>query len=83
MVFLLRAADSPQRTLREIDEAGTERTFWLFREGSWVVCLRTAQGEVTASWTPELEVELRDGGTVMVVEVSPRPACATVDESQP
>jgi hypothetical protein len=35
------------------------------------VCLRTPAGEIAASWTPELDVALQDGGTVMVVEVAP------------
>jgi len=79
MVFLLRSTEAPQRTLREIDEAGIERTFWLFPEGSWVVCLRTPVGEIAASWTPELDVDLQDGGTVMVVEVAPVSARGALD----
>ena len=69
MLFLLRASRSPRRTLREIDDDGVERTFWLFSDGPWVVCLRTATGAVSVSCATGLTVALRDGGSVMVVEV--------------
>lgn len=72
MLFLLRAAEAPHRALREIDEGGNERAFWLFRGGAWLVCMRTPEGAVSMSAAPELDVQLTDGGSVMVVEVSAR-----------
>lgn len=76
MLFLLRAAEAPHRALREIDESGTERAFWLFRGGAWLVCMRTSEGNVSMNAAPELDVELTDGGSVMVVEVARRPVSA-------
>lgn len=70
MVFLLRAAEAPARTLRETDEAGVERTFWVFHDGTWIVCTRSPNGIVTASSAPELEVALSERGSVTVVEAS-------------
>lgn len=71
MVFLLRAAEAPVRTLRETDEAGVERTFWLFADETWIVCAHLPDGAVIASCAPELSTALSDGGSVTVVEVTP------------
>lgn len=72
MVFLVRATEAPSRTLREIDETGVERTFWLWRDGPWVVCARLPSGDVSTDCSPDLLVELHDGGSVMVAEVTYR-----------
>jgi hypothetical protein len=72
VLFLLRSELQPIRTLRETDDDGCERTFWLWPRGAWVVAVRNRKGELAATSTPGLRVDLKEAGTVTVVEVGVR-----------
>jgi hypothetical protein len=72
VLFLLRADQEPLRTLRETDDDGCERTFWLWPRGGWVVAMRNERGDVAATSAPGLKVVLEEAGTVTVVSVGSR-----------
>lgn len=69
MIFILRSEKSPARVVRETDEGGTSRTFWLWRDGVWVVATRFADGAVAHTCSRALEVEIEPGDNVAIVRV--------------
>ncbi len=69
MVFILRAERAPSRVIRETD-GGVSRTFWLWRDGGWVVALRFENGGMDYSCSRELDVHLEPGETVTIVRVA-------------
>lgn len=66
MVFVLRCEQAPVRTLREIDESGTERAFWIFPDGRWLVAVAGPEG-VDCAKSPGLDAELEEAGSVTIV----------------
>ena len=78
MLFVLRSEHAPTRIVRETDEQGVERTFWLWRHGMWVVAQRYANGSYTCANDPTLAVTLHVTGSVVVVAVKTQPMAATI-----
>jgi hypothetical protein len=77
MLFVLRSEKEPHRVLREIDERGIERTFYLWPDGGWVVALRTPEGEVACARAPGIDADLEESGSVTVIAVAePIPAAS-------
>ncbi len=79
MVFVLRVLPgeeggdlSPRRVLRETDEEGTERVFWLLERGRWVVAMRTAEGDLGCTSAGGVRVSLAKAGSLTFVEASVR-----------
>ncbi|MGZ3417065.1 MAG: hypothetical protein ACXVEF_14610 [Polyangiales bacterium] len=73
MLFVLRSETEPHRVLREIDDRGTERTFYLWPDGRWVVALRTPEGEVACARAAGIQADLREAGSVTVIAVAENP----------
>jgi len=92
MIFILRSEKAPARVVRETDELGISRTFWIWRDGAWVVALRSAEGEIRQACSNALEVEVEPGDNVCIVRVqhpgtdgrqtipAPAPAAETTDD---
>jgi hypothetical protein len=73
VIFILRSEKAPARVVRETDECGTSRTFWIWREGAWVVAMRTAEGAIAEACSPALEVDIEPGENVCIVRVTHPP----------
>jgi hypothetical protein len=78
MIFVLRSERAPARVLREVDETGVIRTFWLWRHGAWAVVTRLRGGELVAASSPSLDVWLHPSQGVTVVKIDERPLVPTV-----
>lgn len=77
-MFVLRSERAPSRIVRETDEEGIERTFWLWRHGAWVVALSRDEGELGYAHDPALEVSVHRTGDVVVVSVRAQPLAPTL-----
>ncbi|GAC1358376.1 MAG: hypothetical protein NVS3B10_12260 [Polyangiales bacterium] len=73
MIFILRSERAPARVVRETDEEGTARTFWVWRDGAWVVATRHPDGSVEHACAETLKVELETGDNVSLVRVAHPP----------
>jgi hypothetical protein len=73
MIFILRSEKAPARVVRETDEHGTSRTFWIWRDGGWVVATRSAEGQIGEASSRSLEVEIEPGENVCIVRVAHPP----------
>lgn len=78
MIFVLRSERAPSRVLREVDETGVIRTFWLWRHGSWAVVCRLRDGTLTSGASPTLLLRLQTAQGVTVVKIEERPLAPTV-----
>ncbi|GAC1584102.1 MAG: hypothetical protein NVS3B20_27370 [Polyangiales bacterium] len=78
MMFVLRSERAPSRVVRETDDAGVERTFWLWPHGAWVVAVRYDDGRFDCLHAREISVELHQAGSVVIVAVKARPMAATI-----
>jgi hypothetical protein len=83
MVFILRSERAPTRVVRETDEGGVARTFWLWRDGAWVVATRRATGEISHACCPTLDVMIEPGENVAIVRVVHPPLTATIPAPAP
>lgn len=83
MLFILRSDRAPTRIVRETDEGGVARTFWLFRDGVWVVATRYPDGEVSCACHPLLDVMIEPGETVVIVRVVHPPMSETIPAPAP
>lgn len=83
MVFILRADRSPARVVRETDEGGYSRTFWLWRDGAWVVVTRFPDGTIDSSSDRSLGVSLEPGDNVTLVRVVHPPLTPTLPAPAP
>jgi hypothetical protein len=70
VLFVLRSESEPHRVLRETDERGIERTFYLWPDGRWVVALHTPAGEVACARAPGIDADLEEAGSVTVIAVA-------------
>jgi len=70
MLFVLRSENEPHRVLREIDEQGMERTFYLWPDGRWVVAMRTPEGQLVCARALGVDAELEETGSVTVIAVA-------------
>ena len=73
MIFILRSEKAPARVVRETDECGTSRTFWVWRDGAWVVATRSDDGKIAEACSRALEVEIEPGENVCIVRVAHPP----------
>jgi hypothetical protein len=78
MIFVLRSERAPSRVLREVDETGVIRTFWLWRHGAWAVVCRLRDGTLTSASSSTLVLRLHTAQGVTVVKVEERPLAPTV-----
>ena len=78
MLFVLRSERAPTRIVRETDDRGVERTFWLWRHGAWLVALSHPDGEISCAHDPALAVHLQRTGGVVVVGVRAQPLAVTL-----
>jgi hypothetical protein len=80
MLFVLRSERAPSRIVRETDEEGIERTFWLWRHGAWVVAMARGEsdGDLGYAHDPALEVTIQRTGDVVVVSVRSQPLAPTL-----
>jgi hypothetical protein len=83
MVFILRSERAPTRVVRETDEGGTSRTFWLWRDGAWVVVTRSIEGVLTCSCSDRLDVSVEEGENVTIVRVVHPAAVETLPAPPP
>jgi hypothetical protein len=83
MVFILRSERAPTRVVRETDEGGVARTFWLWRDGAWVVATRRPTGEISHACDPTLDVMIEPGENVAIVRVVHPPLTATIPAPAP
>ena len=83
MVFILRSERAPTRVVRETDEGGVARTFWLWRDGAWVVATRRATGEISHACHPLLDVLIEPGENVAIVRVVHPPLTPTIPAPAP
>jgi hypothetical protein len=78
MIFVLRSERAPSRVLREVDEAGVIRTYWLWRHGAWALVCRLRDGELVSASSSSLLVRLHTSQGVTVVKIEERPLVPTV-----
>lgn len=78
MIFVLRSERAPSRVLREVDETGVIRTFWLWRHGAWAVVCRLRDGGLVSASSASLTLRLHTSQGVTVVKVEERPLAPTV-----
>ena len=83
MVFILRSERAPTRVVRETDEGGVARTFWLWRDGVWVVATRAPNGEMSHACHPLLDVMIEPGENVVIVRVVHPPLVPTIPAPAP
>lgn len=83
MVFILRSERAPTRVVRETDEGGIARTFWLWRDGVWVVATRSPNGEMSHACHPLLDVMIEPGENVVIVRVVHPPLVPTIPAPAP
>lgn len=83
MVFILRSERAPTRVVRETDEGGVARTFWLWRDGVWVVATRSPNGDVSHACSPMLDVMIEPGENVAIVRVVHPPLTPTIPAPTP
>lgn len=84
MIFVLRSERAPSRVLREVDETGVIRTYWLWRHGAWALVCRLRDGELVSASSSTLQVRLHTSQGVTVVKIEERPLVPTVPApSQP
>jgi hypothetical protein len=78
MIFVLRSERAPSRVLREVDETGVIRTYWLWRHGAWALVCRLRDGELVSAASTSLRVRLHTSQGVTVVKIEERPLVPTV-----
>ncbi len=78
MIFVLRSERAPSRVLREVDETGVIRTYWLWRHGAWALVCRLRDGELVSAASATLRMRMHTSEGVTVVKIEERPLVPTV-----